>query len=144
MSALGQKRTFAVQEGMSALPPKADIGWQRCQVRFVPIADIGFNSITSSPPASKWRLEGCESISGMLPKRCHRSVAWCAGASLPNIREIDVITPAQQNFDRHVSASGRAPLRRACRFPARSHRALRPPDPRRGSGAVRCLRPPWA
>jgi len=25
MSALGQKRTFAVQNGMSALPPKADI-----------------------------------------------------------------------------------------------------------------------
>jgi hypothetical protein len=25
MSALGQKQTFAVQEGMSALPPKADI-----------------------------------------------------------------------------------------------------------------------
>ena len=26
MSALGQKRTYAVQKGMSALPPKADIG----------------------------------------------------------------------------------------------------------------------
>ena len=26
MSALGHKRTFAVQQGMSALPPKADIG----------------------------------------------------------------------------------------------------------------------
>ena len=26
MSALGQKQTFAVQTGMSALPPKADIG----------------------------------------------------------------------------------------------------------------------
>ena len=25
MSALGHKRTFAVQNGMSALPPKADI-----------------------------------------------------------------------------------------------------------------------
>ena len=25
MSALGHKRTFAVQKGMSALPPKADI-----------------------------------------------------------------------------------------------------------------------
>jgi len=25
MSALGQKQTFAVQNGMSALPPKADI-----------------------------------------------------------------------------------------------------------------------
>jgi hypothetical protein len=26
MSALGQKQTFAVQKGVSALPPKADIG----------------------------------------------------------------------------------------------------------------------
>ena len=26
MSALGQKQTYAVQNGMSALPPKADIG----------------------------------------------------------------------------------------------------------------------
>jgi hypothetical protein len=26
MSALGQKQTFAVQNGMSALPPKADMG----------------------------------------------------------------------------------------------------------------------
>jgi hypothetical protein len=40
MSALGQKRTFAVQNGMSALPPKADIrdyGWD---VRYGPIADV--------------------------------------------------------------------------------------------------------
>jgi hypothetical protein len=40
MSALGQKQTFAVQKGMSALPPKADIGRHRFDVRFVPIADI--------------------------------------------------------------------------------------------------------
>ena len=40
MSALGQKQTFAVQEGMSALPPKADIDGQSFDVRFVPIADM--------------------------------------------------------------------------------------------------------
>jgi hypothetical protein len=40
MSALGQKQTFAVQKGMSALPPKADIGSAQINVRFVPIADI--------------------------------------------------------------------------------------------------------
>jgi membrane glycosyltransferase len=39
MSALGQKRTFAVQNGLSALPPKADIGGATRDVRFVPIAD---------------------------------------------------------------------------------------------------------
>jgi hypothetical protein len=40
MSALGHKRTFAVQNGMSALPPKADIDGWSFDVRFVPIADI--------------------------------------------------------------------------------------------------------
>ena len=40
MSALGQKRTFAVQKGMSALPPKADMCSATRHVRFVPIADI--------------------------------------------------------------------------------------------------------
>ena len=40
MSALGQKQTFAVQNGMSALPPKADMCVATCDVRFVPIADM--------------------------------------------------------------------------------------------------------
>ena len=40
MSALGQKRTFAVQYVMSALPPKADMCGATRDVRFVPIADI--------------------------------------------------------------------------------------------------------
>ena len=40
MSALGQKQTFAVQNGMSALPPKADMCSATRHVRFVPIADI--------------------------------------------------------------------------------------------------------
>jgi hypothetical protein len=40
MSALGQKRTYAVQKGMSALPPKADICSAPTHVRFGPKADI--------------------------------------------------------------------------------------------------------
>ena len=40
MSALGQKQTSGHVRVMSALPPKADIGTQRRDVRFVPIADI--------------------------------------------------------------------------------------------------------
>ena len=40
MSALGQKQTCAVQNGMSALPPKADMCSATRHVRFVPIADI--------------------------------------------------------------------------------------------------------
>ena len=41
MCALGQKRTFSKISAMSALPPKADIGTQPCDVCFVPKADIG-------------------------------------------------------------------------------------------------------
>ena len=40
MSALGQKRTLRRVCVMSALPPKADIGTQSQNVRFVPKADI--------------------------------------------------------------------------------------------------------
>ena len=40
MSALGHKRTFAVQNRMSALPPKADIDWHQTNVCLVPQADI--------------------------------------------------------------------------------------------------------
>src|SRR5262245_25082810 len=40
MSALGQKQTFAVQNAMSALPPKADSCTALAHVRFGPIADI--------------------------------------------------------------------------------------------------------
>ena len=53
MSALGQKQTLEYVRDMSALPPKADIGTQPCDVRFVPKADsctaaIELCSITSS------------------------------------------------------------------------------------------------
>jgi hypothetical protein len=40
MSALAQKRTFGPRKAMSALPPKANIGGVRMDVRFVPKADI--------------------------------------------------------------------------------------------------------
>ena len=40
MSALGQKQTLQRILVMSALPPKADIGTQSWNVRFVPKADI--------------------------------------------------------------------------------------------------------
>jgi hypothetical protein len=40
MSALGQKQTCAVQKGMSALPPKADMCSAQADVRFVPKADV--------------------------------------------------------------------------------------------------------
>jgi hypothetical protein len=40
MSALGQKQTSQCLCAMSALPPKADIGTQSRNVRFVPKADL--------------------------------------------------------------------------------------------------------
>jgi hypothetical protein len=40
MSALGQTQTFAVQKGMSALPPEAEMCSAMRDVRLVPIADI--------------------------------------------------------------------------------------------------------
>jgi hypothetical protein len=40
MSALGRKQTFLNARPMSAIPPKADIGTQSRDVRFVPEADI--------------------------------------------------------------------------------------------------------
>jgi len=53
MSALGQKQTYAVQNGMSALPPRADICSATAYVRFGPKADIEPSySITLSARAS--------------------------------------------------------------------------------------------
>ena len=40
MSALGQKQAFAVENAMSALPPKADMCGALAHVCFVPIADM--------------------------------------------------------------------------------------------------------
>ena len=45
MSALGQKQTIGPFIAMSALPPKADIGTQSRDVRFVPKADMAATSI---------------------------------------------------------------------------------------------------
>ena len=48
MSALGHKRTFALQQSMSALLPKADMCGALAHVCFVPKADIAAYSISSS------------------------------------------------------------------------------------------------
>jgi|SRR5262245_37975824 len=48
MSALGQKQTYAVQEGMSASPPKADICSALAHVCFGPEADISHHTPISS------------------------------------------------------------------------------------------------
>ena len=45
MSALGQKQTFALQQVMSALHPKADMCSATWYVRFVPLADMDGSTI---------------------------------------------------------------------------------------------------
>ena len=51
-----RKRTYAVQQGMSALPPRADIGSAQPHVRFVPIADIRQMTRGSRKTASRRSL----------------------------------------------------------------------------------------
>src|SRR5262249_36936551 len=59
MSALGQKRTFAPQKVMSALPPKADMCDANRDVRFGPKADIGLTAlVTKTHGRSRKRLIG--------------------------------------------------------------------------------------
>ena len=53
MSALGHKQTFATQNVMSVLPPKADMCGAIRDVRFVPIADISPYSIISIAQAMR-------------------------------------------------------------------------------------------
>jgi hypothetical protein len=48
MSAMGQKQTSPRSNGMSALPPKADIAEHNHHVRFVPIADINISLAVSA------------------------------------------------------------------------------------------------
>jgi len=50
MSALGQKQTLRKVRVMSALPPKADIGWAGRDVRFVPEAEVTHALACSRPP----------------------------------------------------------------------------------------------
>ena len=52
ISALGQKQTFAAQEGMSALAPKADMCGATKDVRFGPKADI---RLIDKPPGTHLR-----------------------------------------------------------------------------------------
>jgi hypothetical protein len=60
MSALGQKQTLKPVRVMSALPPKADIGTQSRNVRFVPKADI---VPPSTPPKLRRRKSfSCEAL----------------------------------------------------------------------------------
>src|SRR5262249_18293970 len=60
MSALGQKQTSQRVRAMSALPPKADIGTQPRDVRFVPIADSCSAAI--EPPLLQELTNFCQQL----------------------------------------------------------------------------------
>src|SRR5262245_44767713 len=78
----GQKRTLKRLHPMSALPPKADIETQPRNVRFVPKADIGVHSISSS--ASAISLSGIVRPSALAVLRLMISsnfVGACTGRS---------------------------------------------------------------
>ena len=83
MSALGQKQTCAVQNVMSALPPKADMCGALGDVRFVPIADIarfilhsqqcflrcGLDRSQSRPPTDRRQDGSCRGTLSLPPAR---------------------------------------------------------------------------
>ena len=62
---------------MSALPPKADIGTQPCDVRFVPKADVSRCSKTDSLTPSKMRLAGRKLLAGFLDAARSRVWVFC-------------------------------------------------------------------
>ena len=118
MSALGRKRTFAVQNGMSALPLKADIRSATRYVRFVPIATLmGFRSACGA----FWSSTETMSHSQHCWTRAIQLFGWFAdyyGASgkifwLPmltpkRLRKILRYAPTTGIFRWKVSASSRA------------------------------------
>jgi len=89
MSALGHKRTFRNVRAMSALPPKADIGQDGCNVCFVPKADIhgpirshldtwNGNQRSISPNTMSRELSIAETSASMCP-RVKKSIAAKCG-----------------------------------------------------------------
>ncbi|MGB8896654.1 MAG: hypothetical protein WCD13_20455, partial [Pseudolabrys sp.] len=70
LSALGHKRTYAVQNGMSALPPKADMCSATQYVRFVPLATNALQQTASlfdhlvGAGEQRWRHRKAERLRG--------------------------------------------------------------------------------
>jgi hypothetical protein len=108
MSALGQKRTYAVQQpmsallsiatakadfpqkAMSALPPKADMCSAQADVRFVPIADMG--PVSNEPVCVRRILRGCALKTDLRSKTIPPSgILPCEGR--PPIRRAWTIVP---------------------------------------------------
>src|SRR5262249_41558270 len=72
LSALGQKPTYALQQAMSALPPKADMCSATRDVRFGPKADIRQNEFEGLPI-----IDAAESEE-ITVSACHRVSRRCS------------------------------------------------------------------
>src|SRR5262245_34038427 len=73
MSALGQEQTCALQEPMSALPPKADMCGAIAHVCFGPKADIKPNKLAR--PTQKPRANAISKVPCSVLPSCLRSIA---------------------------------------------------------------------
>src|SRR5262249_54848675 len=102
--ALGQKQTLGHLRAMSALPPKADIGTQSLNVRFVPKADIRRSRAPtrSGPQQIQISLE----ISDTCPSRHRRKSmhdCFCVASWLLVGRQIKLDTQISETCaDRHA------------------------------------------
>src|SRR6516164_9712686 len=140
MSALGQKQTLMSARAMSALPPKADIGTQSWNVRFVPKADICGAANSSLfdhlVGASTYRLRNGEAqcfgsleidYKLILCGRLYGKIGWLR--ALENA--IDIDGGARRNFRRIRSVRGKASARGVIAQPVNARHAI--PDCQRSN-----------
>src|SRR6516165_4982902 len=98
MSALGQKQTLQRILVMSALPPKADIGTQSRNVRFVPKADqvhrnkIASYSITSSVSAMTEEGTGMPSASAVRRLMTNSNLVGSIIGSSPGLAPFRILS----------------------------------------------------
>ena len=98
MSALGHKRTLKRLQPMSALPPKADIGTQPRDVRFVPKADIlrcskeQPYSITSSARASRVGGSVRSIALAVLRLRIKSNFVGCSTCRSPGLAPLRILS----------------------------------------------------
>src|SRR4026207_1934759 len=100
MSALGHKRTFAVQNGMSALPSRADICSATRDVCFGPKADVenGVASPINKPTYSQGQDWGDTEVFQIRVILQHLLHVYL-GTVLKSLDAIDDELPSLQQFD---------------------------------------------
>ena len=108
---LGRKRTFAVQNVMSALPPKADILGPnamsaKCQKRTSAIDDVAVNAPTTvcasvrltSRPNGKVRTGATRKVFQIRVDLQHLLHVYL-GTVLKSLNAVDYVLPSRQQFD---------------------------------------------